>query len=306
MRKNKDNMLNRMALHKGDKVGVLSTARWIEEQELKEANELLRSWGLIPVYGKSIGAKFNQFAGEDSLRAENLQAFLDDPEIKAIICARGGYGTIRIIDRIDFTGFMANPKFICGYSDITVLHAHINDKLGLPTIHSTMPFSFSRNSMLAKQTLENALFGNALNIQTEPHPLNNFGTAEGILIGGNLSILYSLLGTRFGFSTAHKILFIEDIDEYLYHIDRMMISLKLAGKLDAVKAIIVGGMTDMKDNKVKFGTSAEEIIATHVQPYNIPVCYGFPAGHIDDNRAMIFGSKIELQITAEGTLLSYQ
>ena len=107
-------MLNRMALHKGDKVGVLSTARWIEEQELEEANELLRSWGLIPVYGKSIGAKFNQFAGEDSLRAENLQAFLDDPEIKAIICARGGYGTIRIIDRIDFTGFMANPKFICG------------------------------------------------------------------------------------------------------------------------------------------------------------------------------------------------
>jgi muramoyltetrapeptide carboxypeptidase len=298
-------MLKPMALKPGDKIGILSTARSISRKELEFADQLFRNWELIPVYGNSIDAQFNQFAGDDTLRAADFQVFLNDPDIKAIICARGGYGTIRIIDHIDFTAFMQNPKFICGYSDITLLHTHINDKLGIASIHSTMPFSFERNTEEAIQSLKDALFGNAQAINADAHQLNKIGEAEGILIGGNLSILYSLLGTKFGFSTGNKILFIEDIDEYLYHIDRMMMSLKLAGKLDFVSGIIVGGMTDMKDNKVKFGITAEEIIASHLKPYNIPVCYNFPAGHIDDNRALILGNKVKLTITKSTTALTY-
>ncbi len=294
-----------MALVLGDKVGILSTARSIGKKELELADKIFRDWGLIPVYGKSIDAQFNQFAGDDDLRSADLQHFLNDNTIKAIICARGGYGTIRIVDNIDFTGFMEHPKMICGYSDITVLHAHVNDKLGLPTIHSTMPFSFERNTKIAIESLKDALFGNPQNISVDVHPLNKTGIAEGVLIGGNLSILYSLLGTKFGFSTGNKILFIEDIDEYLYHIDRMIMSLKLAGKLDFVSGIIVGGMTDMKDNKVKFGITAEEIIASHLEKYQIPVCYNFPAGHIDDNRALVFGKKVKLEITDTAASLSY-
>jgi len=286
-----------MAIKPGDKIGILSTARSIGKKELELADKLFRDWGLIPVYGNTINAQLNQFAGDDSLRTADLQNFLNDTEIKAIICARGGYGTIRIIDGIDFTGFMQHPKLICGYSDVTVLHAHINDKLGIPTIHSTMPFSFERNTNEAIKSLKDALFGNPQNIDFETHALNKTGTAEGILIGGNLSILYSLLGTKFGFSTGNKILFIEDIDEYLYHIDRIMMSLKLAGKLDYVSGIIIGGMTDMKDNKVKFGITAEAIIASHLQLYNIPVAYNFPAGHIDDNRALVFGRMVKLDVT---------
>jgi len=298
-------MFNRLALKQGDSIGILSTARWIDESELQNALEIFKSWGLNPVLGETISARFNQFAGEDSVRANDLQQFMDNPEIKAIVCARGGYGTIRIMEALDFTGFMENPKWICGFSDITVLHAHINDKLGIPSLHCTMPFSFANNSAAALSTLNAALFGNPLSISCAHHPLNKQGTAEGVLIGGNLSILYSLLGTKFGFSTGHKILFIEDIDEYLYHIDRMLMSLKLAGKLEFVKGIIVGGMTDMKDNKVKFGISAEEIIANHVSKYDIPVCYGFPSGHIPDNRAMIFGTTVKLSVTNTETTLSY-
>lgn len=298
-------MLKRFTLHEGDTIGILSTARWIDEKELATSDAIFRSWGLNPVYGNTISARENQFAGNDDLRAQNLQSFMDNPEIKAIVCARGGYGTIRIIDKLDFTGFMEHPKFICGYSDITVLHAHINDKLGLPTVHSTMPFSFERNTDAALSTFKSILFGSPASITTNTHSLNKQGVAEGILIGGNLSILYSLLGTKFGFSTGHKILFFEDIDEYLYHIDRMLYSFKLAGKLDFVKGVIVGGMTDMKDNKVKFGTTAEEIIAAHLEPYNIPVCYAFPAGHIDDNRALLLGSKVRLTVGEHEVSLNY-
>lgn len=294
-----------MALKPGDRIGILSTARFINKTELEPAEQLFRSWGLNPVFGVSINAQFNQFAGTDELRAADLQDFLDNTEIKGIICARGGYGTIRIIDKINFNRFMLAPKLICGYSDITVLHAHINDKLGVSTVHSTMPFSFERNTPAAIQSLHDALFGLPTNISIATNTLNKTGIADGILVGGNLSILYSLLGTRFGFSTGKKILFIEDIDEYLYHIDRMMMSLKLAGKLDFVSGIIVGGMTDMKDNRVKFGITAEEIISLHLQQYNIPVCYQFPAGHIDDNRALVFGEKVRLEVTEYESKLTY-
>lgn len=298
-------MLNRLAVKPGDKIGILSTARWMDQTEMKFADELLLSWGLKPVYGETITARSEQFAGDDNLRSKDLQTFLDDADIKAILCARGGYGTIRIMDKIDFTGFMNNPKFICGFSDITVLFAHITDKLGIPVLHSAMPFTFPNNSEAALQTLKDALFGIAPAYSIPAHPLNIFGETEAELIGGNLSILYSLLGTKYGFSTSGKILFIEDIDEYRYHIDRMMWSMKLAGKLHPLKGLIIGGLTDIKDNLVPFGKSAESIILEQVQELNIPVCFGFPAGHQDDNRALYLGRKVVLKTEKTHSSLTY-
>ncbi len=298
-------MLNRLAVKQGDKIGILSTARWIERKELEFADQLLRSWGLIPVYGETIFAKDGQFAGDDMLRANNLQTFLDDPDIRAIICARGGYGTIRIMNKIDFTGFMNTPKFICGFSDMTVLFSHITDKLGMPVIHSGMPFTFPKNSTASLETLKNCLFGIAPEYDIPANSNNILGETSGVLIGGNLSILYSLLGTKFGFSSAGKILFIEDIDEYLYHIDRMMWSLKLAGKLENIIGLVIGGMTDLKDNQVPFGISAETIILEQVKELNIPVCFGFPVGHQDDNRALYLGREIHLKTDSEKSSLIY-
>ncbi len=298
-------MADRFRLKQGDKVGILSTARWIPDEDIEFAEQVIRSWGLIPVYGNSIYARFHQFAGDDALRGKDLQDFLDDPSIRAILFARGGYGTIRILDRIDFTQFMHHPKWICGFSDITVLHAHVNDKLGLPTLHSCMPITWSKNSEAALTSLKDALFGKSTDYIVEPHGLNQYGTANAELIGGNLSILYSLLGTRFGFSTDHKVLFIEDVDEYLYHVDRMMMSMQLAGKLSSLKGLIVGGMSEMKDNLVRFGKTAEEIILDHVSELNIPVCFGFPAGHIDDNRSLIFKKEIQLNVSETGSTIRY-
>ena len=298
-------MLNRLAVKPGDKIGILSTARWIERSEMEYTDQLLRSWNLIPVYGETISAKDGQFAGDDLLRAKDLQNYLDDPDIRAILCARGGYGTIRIMDKIDFTGFMRSPKFICGFSDMTVLFAHITDKLGMPVIHSAMPFTFPKNSAASLETLKNCLFGITTDYSIPTNSNNIYGEASGVMIGGNLSILYSLLGTKFGFSTTGKILFIEDIDEYLYQIDRMMWSLKLAGKLDTVKGLVIGGMTDLKDNQVPFGRSVETIILEQVKDHNIPVCFGFPAGHQDDNRALYLGREVLLKTDAEQSILKY-
>ncbi|MBC8048056.1 MAG: LD-carboxypeptidase [Fimbriimonadaceae bacterium] len=288
--------MQQFKLKQRDKIGIISTARSIDFSEIEMTERLLKEWGLVPVYGKTIGAKHMQFSGDDETRTEDLQTMLDDNSIRAILFARGGYGTIRIIDKIDFTKFMQYPKLLCGYSDITIIHTHINDKLGLPTVHSTMPFSFQRNTPEAINSLKNILFGDLPQYTIETHPLNVKGNAEGVLIGGNLSILYSLLGTQYGFGTNHKILFIEDIDEYLYHIDRMMMSLKLAGKLKSLNGVIVGDFTDMKDNKVAFGNTAEEIIYAHIKDLGIPVCFNFPCGHIDDNRALIFGKEIKLEV----------
>ncbi len=298
-------MVNRLAVKPGDKIGILSTARWIERKEMEFADELLRSWGLVPVYGESISSKEGQFAGDDGIRAKNLQQFLDNAEIRAIICARGGYGTIRIMEKIDFTGFMLSPKFICGFSDMTVLFNHITDKLGLPVIHSAMPFTFPKNSSASLESLKNLLFGIMPEYTIAPDASNVYGEASGILIGGNLSILYSLLGTRFGFSSAGKILFIEDVDEYLYHIDRMMWSLKLAGKLDHLKGVVIGGMTELKDNQVPFGRTVENIILEQFKEYDIPVCFGFPAGHQDDNRALYLGKEVLLKTSPEQSIIKY-
>jgi len=283
-------------LKKNDKIAIISTARKITYDEIKPALEILESWGLIPVLGAYLFSEENQYSGSDIKRAADLQAALDNDEIKAIICARGGYGTVRIIDKIDFTRFIQNPKWIIGYSDATVLHSHIQNNFGLETIHGSMLLNFTKNSVEALSSLHKALFEGSFSHDTSTHPLNRNGKAEGILVGGNLSLLYALNNTASDLYTDGKILFIEDLDEYLYHIDRMIINLKRSGKLSNLAGLVIGGMTDMNDNTVPFGKTAEEIIAEAVAEFNYPVCFGFPAGHIDDNRAIILGQKVKLEV----------
>ncbi len=279
-------------LKENDKIAIISTARKITPDEIKPAVEILKSWGLNTVTGKNLFAECNQYSGSDEQRAEDLQAAIDDDEIKAIICARGGYGTVRIIDKIDFSSFVKNPKWIIGYSDVTVLHSHINTNFNIETIHGSMLLNFSKNTPEALGSLKKVLFEGQFSYCINSHPLNRKGKAEGFLTGGNLSLLYALNNTVSDIDTDGKILFIEDLDEYLYHIDRMIITLKRSGKLANLAGLVVGGMTEMKDNTVPFGKTAEEIIAEAVSEYDYPVCFGFPAGHIDDNRALILGRKV--------------
>lgn len=289
---------------KNDKVALIATARKIAPEDLYFALETITFWGLEPILGKNIYAIENQFAGSDSQRAEDLQWAMNNPEIKAILMARGGYGTTRIIDAIDFSGFAKSPKWVTGYSDITVLHSHIHLHLSIPTLHSTMPVNFSKNPE-AVETLRKCLFGEMVSYEFIPHNLNRTGETKGILTGGNLSLLYSLAGTASDIDTKDKILFLEDLDEYLYHLDRMMLNLKRTGKLAHLKGLIVGGLTDMKDNIIPFGKTAEEIILDTVKEYNYPVCFGFPAGHTERNLAVYFGKEACLKIDAKTCSLSY-
>jgi muramoyltetrapeptide carboxypeptidase len=292
-------------LQKGDAVAVLTTARKQPLKSLQPSIDLLESWGLTVVIGKSIGLDHNQLAGTDQERAADLQEQLDNPAIKAIWCARGGYGTVRLIDLIDFSQFRQQPKWLVGFSDVTVLHSHLNT-MGYQSIHSIMPISLAKASAQAIESLRRAWFGKPLHYTIAPHPMNRMGNASGQLVGGNLSILYSLLGSPSAIDCNGKILYLEDLDEYLYHIDRMMMNLKRNGCLENLKGIIVGAMTDMRDNAVPWGKNALEIIEESCQNYAFPVLFNFPAGHIDDNRALIFGSTITLEITQDGSRVCFE
>ena len=283
-------------LKTGDTVILLSTARKVTVEDMAPAVKTFESWGLKVRLGKTIGLSDHQYAGTDAERLADIQAAVNDPDIRAIICARGGYGTVRIVDDIDWTGLLAHPKWITGFSDMTYLHVHLNQTLGVQTLHSSVPGLFHRNTPEAIDSIRQHLFGEEVIYDVPPHPLNRPGEAKGVLIGGNLSILYSITGTKSGFNTAGKILFIEDIDERLYHIDRMMINLKRSGKLSDLSGLIVGGMTDMSDNAVPFGKSAEQIIAEHVAGYNYPVCFNFPAGHIANNQAIVLGKVTKVKV----------
>lgn len=284
-------------LIKGDTIAIAASARKISCEELQPAIDTFESWGLSVVTPPNIYSQFNQFAGNDEERAASLQSLLDDENIKAIIFARGGYGTIRIIDKLDFTSFSKHPKWIVGYSDITVLHSHIQQNLGIETIHAIMPLNFRQITDETAQSIDSlrkCLFGEVLSYTFENETGTLSGQAQGILTGGNLSILYSLIGSPTDIDTTGKVLFIEDIDEYLYHIDRMMVSLKRAGKLDSLSALLVGGFTDMRDNDTPFGKTAREIISDAVKDYNYPVIFGFPAGHQPLNQPLILGREITI------------
>ena len=291
-------------LQKGDAVAIVSTARKVSKKELIPALAILKNWKLNVVIGTSIEAEEHQFAGNDNLRASDFQEMLDNPKIKAIWCARGGYGTIRMIDLLDFSNFKNNPKWIIGYSDVTVLHSHLH-QLGFETLHAQMPVSIETKTAACVQSIKSSLLGNNTNITIPSEVSNVTGNAKGVLVGGNLSILYSLCGSSSSISTKGKILFIEDLDEYLYHIDRMLQNLKRNGMLDQLEGLIIGGMTQMHDNDIPFGQSVEEIILSICDDYNYPIVFNFPAGHIKDNRALILGRNTELIISKTETILTF-
>jgi muramoyltetrapeptide carboxypeptidase len=292
-------------LKKGDTIGILATARKVEMKSLEPAIKLAESWGLHVVVGKTVGLDNNQLAGEDWQRAIDLQQMLDNPAIKAIWSAKGGYGTVRIIDRLNFWKFKQKPKWLIGFSDMTVLHSHVNT-LGYATLHGLMGISVSRATPEAIESFRKALFGEKLEYTIPAHKFNKPGKATGELVGGNLSVLYSIVGSKSEVETKGKILFIEDLDEYLYHIDRMMMNLKRNGYFSNVKGIIIGGMTKMRDNDIPWGHDALEIIQDITKEYNIPICFNFPAGHIQDNRALPMGKEATLEVTAAGTKLIFK
>ena len=281
-------------LKKGDTIAIVATARKNIEDNLKPAISWLHNWGLEVVIGKTIGLDHNQLAGTDEERAADFQAQLDNPNIKAIWCVRGGYGTVRMIDLLDWTKFKQSPKWVIGFSDVTVLHSHLNN-LGFASIHGIMPVS-SKATEEAKESLRKSLFGEHLEYTVPHDPMNRLGKAKGELVGGNLSILYSLLGSPSAVNYDAKILFIEDLDEYLYHIDRMMMNLKRNGCLESLKGIIVGGMTKMHDNEIPWGKDANQIIDDVTKKYNIPIIYNFPAGHSADNHALIIGKQVSIEV----------
>lgn len=292
-------------LKKGDTVAILATARKIDVSTLQPGIKLLESWGLKVILGKTIGLDQNQLAGADWQRATDFQEMLDNPSVKAIWAAKGGYGTVRIVDRIDFSNFKKNPKWIIGFSDITVLHSHIN-RMGFGTLHGMMAISTSSATTASKESLRKALFGESLNYTIAHHTFNKLGQAKGELVGGNLSVLYSIQGSVSEVDFKDKILFLEDLDEYLYHIDRMMTNLKRNGSLKKLNGIIIGGMTSMNDNDIPWGKDALEIIQELVKDLDIPVAYNFPAGHIKDNRTLILGKTITLDVNNKETKVVFE
>ena len=291
-----------------DKIQIVAPARSVTLDELQYAIRLFETQGWQVVLGKYLFGKHHQFSGTDTERILDMQSAIDNPEISAIVCARGGYGGMRIVDKVDFSPLKTSPKWLCGYSDTTVFHTHIHSQLQMPTLHCTMPINM--NEELERQqahlSMIQALQTGSLTYEIEARPYNRKGVAEGVLVGGNLSLLYAVNNSVSDIDTAGKVLFIEDLDEYLYHIDRMMLCLKRAGKLKSLKALIVGGMSDMHDNTVPFGQDAIEIILSHVKEYDYPVCFDFPAGHISDNRALILGGKVRLAVDEKKvTLVNY-
>lgn len=292
------------ALQQGDTVAIIATARKITREELQPAIDLLEQWGLNTVIGRTIGLDNHQFAGTDEERRLDLQQALDDYAVKAIWCARGGYGTVRIIDNLDFTIFKKNPKWLIGFSDVTALHSHIHN-LGYQTLHSIMPITVKGNTHEALMSLKKSLFCEPLNYTIAAVEHNKRGKASGEIIGGNLSMLYSILGSESSINTNGKILFIEDLDEYLYHIDRMMMNLKRNGYFKNLKGLVVGGMTKMHDNTIPFGKNAIEIILDNIKEYNFPVCFEFPAGHLKDNRTLVMGKKANLNVSDSSVSLDF-
>lgn len=292
-------------LKEGATVAIVSTARRISKKELIPAITILKKRGLKVVLGTSIGAEDHQFAGNDELRTSDFQTMLDHPEIDAIWCARGGYGTVRIIDQLDFSNFKNYPKWIIGYSDITVLHAHLH-QLGIETLHAQMPLFIETKSDATINSIKETLFGEKYEIIIPSEKNNINGIASGQLIGGNLSILYSLCGSPSALNTKGKILFIEDLDEYLYHIDRMLQNLKRNGMFDQLEGLIVGGMTQMHDNDIPFGKNAAEMILDICSEYDFPITFNFPAGHLEDNRALILGRKVDLMVNKNAVTLSFK
>lgn len=290
-------------LKQGSKVAIVAPARCVTPDEMAYGIQWLKDQWFVPVFDERLFAVHHIFAGDDAFRAAVFQEYLDNEEIEAIWLARGGYGNIRIIDQLDFTQFLRHPKWIAGFSDSTVIHGKLQ-RLGIPSLHASMPFYFANKTEEAKQSLFDALIGNSLRYKIPTNPLNRLGEMEGEIVGGNLSVLYGMMCTDTFPETDGKILFIEEVDEYIYHIDRMMRGLKRAGKLANLKGLIVGGLTQIHDNAHPFGQSAEEVIAEVVSEYDYPLCFNFPAGHFDDNRALFLGTETQLLVNQNVVVFS--
>jgi len=294
----------------GDTIAIVAPSGILNNRdiEIKQAIELLKSWNLNVSIGKHVFSKSNHFAGTDDQRCEDFQNALDDPNIKGIWCARGGYGTVRILDKLDYTELKENPKWLIGYSDITALHNqfHIN---GFESIHAMMCTSLSDESSEIEETIssfKNAIFGNQLSYTLEGSRYNKSGSVTAPLVGGNLTMLHTMLGSNTSIDTSGKILFIEEIGEYKYHIDRMLQSLKRAGYFENCKGVLVGDFTKMRKNTTPWGTSIEQLILDALAEYDFPIAFNMHAGHATDNRAMIFGRTVELMVGSEKSTIIFK
>jgi len=293
-------------LQQGDIIGLICPSGYMPLENMEACLKTLEQWGFRVKKGKTLGTHFNYFSGTDKERLTDLQQMLDDEEVKAVLCARGGYGLSRIIDKIDFTTFLLNPKWIIGYSDITILHSHLFSNYNIASLHSPMAAAFNDggNETEYVQSLKKALTGQPSAYYCEGYKLNKQGIATGELVGGNLCLLAHLIGSESSINTNGKLLFIEDIGEYIYNIDRLMIQLQRAGKLNDLAGLIVGSFTDMKDTVIPFGASVYDAIYDTIKDYNYPVCFNFPVGHTQENYAFKHGVLHTLEVNEKGVILT--
>ena len=293
-------------LKKGSTIGITCPASFVSNEKIYPAIELLQEKGFRVKVGTTVGNEFHYFSGDDNTRLSDLQNMLDDENLDAILMGRGGYGMSRIIDKLDFKKFQQKPKWICGFSDITVLHNHLHANLGIPSFHSPMCGAFKAETENTAPVIQffQAICGEELTYQTPTNLHNRYGETEGILTGGNLAILAHLSGSSSEVNMDGKILFIEDIGEHLYQIDRLMINLERAGKLNKLQGLIVGSFTDIEDTERPFGQTVEEIILDKVQEYDYPVCFQLACGHQEENYTLTLGMKHTLKVNEEGGVLT--
>lgn len=284
-------------LRSGDEIALIATAKKITLEEIQSGISFFEKQNWKVLKGKNLFSEHHQFAGRDIDRIHDLQWAIDHPSVKAIFIARGGYGTLRLIDHLDFSALEKNPKWIIGYSDITALLNHTLAQFNLPGLHASMPINYTQNTPEALNSLIEAITKHELNYQLTPHELQKNGRAKGQLFGGNLSLLTAMQGSNSMPDPNGKILFLEDLDEYLYHIDRMILALKRSGIFSKINGLVIGSFTDMKDNPVPFGKNAYEIISEHCAEYSFPIIFNFPAGHQNDNRSLIIGGETEIIAT---------
>ncbi|WP_306293774.1 S66 peptidase family protein [Winogradskyella forsetii] len=297
-------------LKAGDTVAIVAPSGILKnnEDEVQKGITLLKSWGLHAVVGEHVFNQADHFAGTDDERCEDLQNAMDDPKISAIWCARGGYGTVRILDKLDYTKFKKHPKWVIGYSDITALHNQLHIE-GFQSLHAMMCVSLTKDLNDIKQTVEtfkSDIFGNVENYNLKGSEFNRVGESSGALVGGNLTLLHTMLGSKTSIDTSGKILFIEEIGEYKYHIDRMLQSMKRAGYFDNLNGLIVGNMSRMRKNTTLWGTSVEQLILDALSEYDFPIAFNMPAGHEKDNRALVLGRKVDLKVTKESSSVNFE